>query len=220
MYDVPTVHSGLSGRLDASVKSHHRAVLIHHDAPLVVRCTIYDKTTTFDMDFYIGQILMFGGNFAPRSFMFCQGQLMAISQFQALFAILGTQYGGDGRTTFALPDLRGRVPVGTGNGPGLTPRRNGQKFGQEDVTLTVNEMPSHNHTPVAYQGRSADLEAVPAGNTWGQSSESIYDTSTPSTPMNSNAISQTGGGQSHNNMQPSLGVNYIICIQGLFPPRN
>lgn len=163
---------------------------------------------------------MFGGNFAPRDWAFCQGQLLSIASNNALFAILGTQYGGDGQTTFALPDLRGRVPVGTGSAPGLTPRQNGQKFGQEEETLLVSQIPSHSHTPVGFSGRGGDTETTPAGNTWGDSTSPIYDTGTPNAPMSPNSISQTGGNQSHNNIQPSLGVNYIICLYGLFPPRS
>ena len=171
------------------------------------------------MDFFLGQILMFAGTYAPQGFAFCQGQLLPISSNSALFAILGTQYGGNGQTTFALPDLRGRIPVGTGNGPGLTPRLAGQKFGQEDVSLTVQNMPSHNHTPVAYEGRGGD-ETSPSDNTWGAGSGNAYNSNAPNTSMSNNAISQTGGNMPHNNVQPSLGMNYIICLQGIFPPRN
>lgn len=171
------------------------------------------------MDFYIGQILMFAGNYAPQNWAFCQGQLYPIASYNALFAILGTQYGGDGRTTFALPDLRGRVAVGTGSGPGLTPRSNGQKFGQESVALTVPNLPSHSHNPVAYEGRGG-AETTPGGNTWGPASDTAYNTNQPNTSMQQNSISQTGGNVPHDNLPPSLGVNYIICINGLFPPRN
>ncbi|PEN10396.1 phage tail protein [Longibacter salinarum] len=171
------------------------------------------------MEFYIGQILMFAGNYAPVNWAFCQGQLLSISSNSALFAILGTQYGGNGQTTFALPDLRGRVPVGTGTGPGLTTRRTGQKFGEEEVPLTVLNMPSHGHNPVAYQGRG-EGQTSPGGHTWGPASDSSYSAESPNTPMNANSISQTGGNQPHRNIQPSLGMNYIICIQGLFPPRS
>lgn len=173
------------------------------------------------MDFYIGQILMFAGSYAPQNWAFCQGQLYPIASYNALFAILGTQYGGDGRTTFALPDLRGRVPVGTGNGPGLTPRMNGQKFGAESVTLTVGEMPAHGHTPQGFEGRGGDADTNPGDNTWGPSpNEPVYNRAAPNTAMDSNSISQTGGNQGHMNVQPGLGMNYIICINGLFPPRN
>ncbi len=103
------------------------------------------RSANRSLDPFLAEIILFGGNFAPQGWAKCEGQLLSISQYSALFSILGTQYGGDGETTFALPDLRGRVPVGQGNGPGLTPRSNGQKFGSETETLNVNQMPSHNH---------------------------------------------------------------------------
>ena len=147
--------------------------------------------STLGSDPFIGEISMFGGNFAPRNWAQCDGQLLQISQYQALFSLLGTAYGGDGRTTFGLPDLRGRVPVHPGTGPGLTPRSWGQKSGVNDVTLNVNQIPSHNHTlPL----KSGDPPA--------------------------NSTKNTGGGQSHTNVQPFLGLHYIVALQGVFPSRN
>lgn len=135
---------------------------------------------------YIGEIGIFAGNFAPRGWAFCDGQLLAISQYSALFSILGTTYGGDGRTTLALPDLRGRAPIHPGSGPGLTPRILGERTGFPTAPVNVNQLPSHNHT-------------LPPG------ARETFD---------------TGGNQGHANMQPVLGINYILALQGTFPSRN
>lgn len=157
---------------------------------------------------FIGQITLFAGNFAPRGWAFCQGQLLSIAQNTALFSILGTTYGGDGQTTFALPDLRGRVPLQQGQGPGLQSYVLGQKAGTETVTLTVNEMPAHNH--------SITVTAVPPGGTI----PAVDGQLTP-TPLNAfEASGMTGGSQPHNNLQPYLALNYIIALQGIFPSRN
>jgi len=171
----------------------------------------------------IGEIRMFAGNFAPRGWALCDGQLLSIAEYSALFSILGTTYGGDGRTTFALPDLRGRVPIHPGQGPGLSSRRLGEKGGVEAVTLTVNQIPSHTHSAVAYADSSVGSTdkpdaAVPARNAG----------STPeygqvgNTTLNQDAIviGNTGGNQPHENMQPYLAVNYIIALVGIFPSRN
>jgi len=172
---------------------------------------------------FIGEIRMFGGNFAPRGWALCDGQLLSISQNSALFSILGTTYGGDGRTTFGLPDLRGRAPVHAGTGPGLTPRRLGEKGGAETVVLSLAQLPAHNHTvqlnadsTVATSHRPQDK--LPARNAAG----------TPQYGENANSalngaavsIGNAGGGQAHQNMQPYNTVNYIICLVGVFPSRN
>ena len=166
---------------------------------------------------FIGEIIMFGGNFAPRRWAFCDGQLLSISQNSSLFSILGTTYGGDGRTTFGLPDLRGRAPVHAGNGPGLTPRSPGQKNGQENVTLAVAQIPPHTHKP-----RSTDVQAnqqLPGGHAMGDDGNAIpIYTDTPTTEMLETTA--TGGGQSHDNMQPYQVVNFIIALEGLYPSRN
>jgi len=168
---------------------------------------------------WLGQIYLVGYNFAQRGFAFCDGQLQSISQNSALFSLLGTIYGGDGRTTFGLPDLRGRTAIGRGRGPGLTDRRLGEKSGQERVTLTTMEMPSHNHTASSFN-EDGDL-TTPSGNVPAKSAaELIYSNETPDTTMRSNMIGNTGGGQSHNNMQPYLVLNYEIALQGAFPSRN
>lgn len=184
------------------------------------------------MDEFIGVVKMFAGNFAPRGWAFCQGQLLPIAQYNALFSILGTTYGGDGRTTFGLPNLGGRVPVGTGQSPGASNYSIGQMGGVETVTLTQNEMPSHTH--VAQVNVSANLGTTnnPVGKVPGASEvqlersgptfpvNSYTDASTGSASPESTTILPSGGNQPHNNMQPYLGMNYIICMEGLYPSRS
>jgi len=172
------------------------------------------------MNPFLAEIIMFGGNFAPRGWAFCDGQLLPISQYSALFSILGTTFGGDGRTTFALPDMRGRVPVHPGNGPGLTDRRLGQKSGSETVTLTVSQIPSHNHTIGATEEDGNTNEAN--NHILANSQVNMYYNGEPEggIALRSNSVRNTGGGQSHNNMQPFLCVNFIIALQGIFPSRN
>ncbi len=169
------------------------------------------------MEPFIGQIIMFGGNFAPRGWALCDGQLLAISSHSALFSILGTTYGGDGRTSFGLPDLRSRVPMHAGTGPGLSNRRLGATVGEEYVTLTPAQIPSHTHAmkagvlpPDASTGTDAVLGAQ----------ESFTTTTDPLVEMSSKALGSTGGGQSHDNIQPSLVVNFIIATEGLYPSRS
>jgi microcystin-dependent protein len=173
----------------------------------------------------IGTIKMFGGNFAPRSWALCQGQLLPINQNQSLYSILGTTYGGDGRTTFALPDLRGRAPIHEGTGPGLTPRPLGQRGGSETNTLTNNNLASHNHIAsgkVKAKNGAGD-ESNPGGGFPATAATDLY-AEAAGTTMASDAVNVTinnnGGQQPVNNMQPYLVVNYIICLQGLFPSRN
>lgn len=167
---------------------------------------------------FVGEIRMFAGNFAPRSWAFCDGQLLAVSQNDALFSLLGTIYGGDGRTTFGLPDMRGRLSVHAGTGPGLSPRRLGAKAGAENVTLTANQMPSHSH---AYNGSTAagNLNS-PAGNVLaGRASDATYIETPASAQMSPNSVDNTGGSQSHTNLMPYLCVNYIIALFGIYPSR-
>ncbi|TVT78703.1 MAG: phage tail protein [Denitromonas halophila] len=172
-------------------------------------------------DPFIAEITMFGGNFAPRGWAFCDGQLLPIAQNTALFSILGTTYGGDGRTTFGLPDLRGRLPMHPGNGPGLSSRRLGEKGGVENVTLNANQIPAHNHAAnaVAPAGNSNDA----AGNFWADdagAASATYSSGPATTTMNAGAIGNAGGGQSHTNVQPFVCVSFIIALQGVFPSRN
>ena len=176
------------------------------------------------MEPFLGQIIMFGGNFAPRSWAFCDGQLLSIQQNTALFSILGTTYGGDGRTTFGLPDLRGRVPVHAGNGPGpgLSAWRIGQKGGSETNTLTVQQLPAHNHTGSLKVSNQAGEETDPTGAYLGntESTELYQSAATGQMAADSVATNNTGGGQPVNNIQPALALNYIICLQGIFPSRS
>ncbi len=169
----------------------------------------------------IGEIRLFAGNFAPRSWAFCNGQLLSIAQNTALFSILGTTYGGDGRTTFALPDLRGRVPLHPGVGPGLASYTLGQKAGVENVTLTQNQLPSHNHAvnAVAEGGN----QAAPTGNLPAVESTGTaknYSNAATTGQMNSGMIGNTGGSQPFSVVQPYTCLNYIIALQGIFPSRN
>ncbi len=195
-------------------------------------------------DPFIGEIIMFGGNFAPRSWAFCDGQLLAISSNQALFSILGTTYGGDGRTTFGLPDLRGRVAMHPGNGPGLSSRRLGEKGGVESVILNTTQMPAHNHTATATASGSGTGTAYgtdtqgdngfTGGKTWSHVGANLYKDATPSVAMKSGnvqldnltvtvdnvTVNNNGGSQAHTNIQPYTCVNFIIALQGTYPSRS
>lgn len=171
---------------------------------------------------YIGEIKMFGGNFAPRMYALCNGQLLSIAQNTALFSLLGTNYGGNGQTTFGLPNLQGSAAMHWGQGPGLTPRTIGEVGGEPTVTLITNEMPSHNHQ---MQGNEVD-GALPSpsnatfGLSGGRGRPSFYAAQGTNVPMALQALGITGGNQPHNNMQPYLAVNFIIALQGVYPPRN
>jgi microcystin-dependent protein len=163
---------------------------------------------------FYGEIVMFAGNFAPRGWAFCNGQLLSIAQNTALFSILGTTYGGNGVTTFALPDLRGRAPMHFGQGPGLSNRNLGEQDGTETVALTQQQMPSHTHTLNGSTGAvntTRPTGAVPAKG-------GSYSTASPDTQMTPPAL--VGGSQPHDNMQPSLAVSFIIALEGIFPSRN
>ncbi len=159
---------------------------------------------------------MFGGNFAPRNWALCDGQLLPISQNQALFSILGTTYGGDGRTTFALPDLRSRVAVHEGQGPGLSNRSLGQKNGTETSTMSVNQMPSHNHNIKAKEEGNTD---DPNGSFIAGSGQLTFGSSSD-VNLNQGTVENKGGNQAQNNMKPYTVVNYIIALVGVFPSRN
>lgn len=166
---------------------------------------------------YIGEIMMFGGNFCPRGWGNADGQLLPVSQNQALFSILGTTYGGDGRTTFALPDMRGRVAIHVGQGPGLSNRQNGSKGGAETHTLNVSELPSHSHSLQATNNSGSSRK--PEGKVPAKTRKKAYG-SAGSTQMAPQAVSSVGGGQPHNNMQPFLTIRYCMALQGLYPSRN
>ena len=169
---------------------------------------------------FIAEIRMFAGNYAPRDWALCEGQLLPISQHSALFSILGTMYGGDGRTTFALPDLRGRVAIHPGQGPGLSYYNQGAIGGSERNTLTTNQLPSHNHSVNAVT--ATGNQTSPTGNLVADSGlfDNEYSNANADTTLKSTMIENTGGGQPVNNIQPYGTVNYIIALVGTFPPRN
>jgi microcystin-dependent protein len=168
---------------------------------------------------FVGEIRMFAGNFAPRGWAFCDGQLLAVSQNDALFSLLGTIYGGDGRTTFGLPDLRGRIPIHAGTGPGLSPRRLGAKGGAEKVTLTVNQLPSHTH---ALKGSSTTANALnPGGALLATAQSQVYfNREETMTNLNSGSVGNVGGSRSHTNLMPFLCVHFIIALFGIYPSRH
>ncbi|MEM9534340.1 MAG: tail fiber protein [Cyanobacteria bacterium P01_A01_bin.3] len=168
---------------------------------------------------FIGEIRMFAGSLAPRGWAFCDGQLLAVSQNDALFSLLGTIYGGDGRTTFGLPDLRGRIPIHQGSGPGLSDRRLGSKGGAETVTLTVNQLPMHQHDWTAVTDIADTTN--PASARLATATSSIYQTSVTSdlTQLNEDAMASAGGSQPLSNEMPFLCVNFIISLFGIYPSR-
>jgi microcystin-dependent protein len=173
---------------------------------------------------FIGEIRMFGGNFAPKDWAFCNGQVLAISSNTALFSILGTMYGGNGTTTFGLPNLQGAAPLHAGQGPGLTPRAIGEPGGVAQVTLVTPELPSHTHAVMADPAAEAK-QASPVAHVAGVAGElraaaKIYsDITSGLQPMNAQVLAPAGGNQPHNNMPPYLAVSFIISLRGLFPPR-
>jgi microcystin-dependent protein len=178
------------------------------------------------MDAYLGEVRAVGFNFAPRNWAFCSGQILPISQNTALFSLLGNTYGGDGKTNFALPNLNGQAVVGVGQGPGLASYIPGAVAGTENVTLLTAEMPLHVHTlggsflTQADEGSSTD----PTGKFLAATAESQYNENIGTGTMGASMIKGTagpaGGNQAHSNMMPSLGINYIICTSGIFPPRS
>jgi len=201
------------------------------------------------MEGTIGEIRIFAGNFVPRGWASCQGQPLSIASNDVLFAIIGTLYGGDGTTTFNLPDLRGRIPIGTGQGPGLPDYTLGSQVGEETVTLTSDQMPAHSHAATVQQAshpgsakatlngiNNAGGQSTPGGNYLGQddgAGAALYATAGTPVAMHAGSVaanlhvspptvtlSPSGGSMSHENVQPSLAVNYIICLEGIFPSRN
>jgi microcystin-dependent protein len=173
---------------------------------------------------YVGQLLLVPFNFNPRGWQFASGQLLPISQNTALFSLLGTTYGGDGKSTFALPDLRGRIPIGAGQSPGLQLYDLGESSGSETVTVLINEMPMHNHNLTAFA--TGNNIGSPVGNVfshigisdgaaaYGASTATLNDT------LSQNVLKLTGGNQPHDNMMPYLTLNWIIALQGVFPSRS
>ena len=165
---------------------------------------------------YIGEILLAAFNFAPQGWALCNGQLMAIQQNTALFSLLGTSFGGDGVHTFALPDLRGRSPISSGQGPGLSPYSVGQTGDQETVTLNLDQMPRHNHT--AFGSTNTATTASPSGAVWAtQSRLTIFSSTTDGSVMLAGGTA--GGGQAHDNRSPYLTLTYIIALEGIYPSQ-
>ena len=182
---------------------------------------------------FIGEIIMFAGNFAPRGWAFCQGQILSIAQNTALFSILGTTYGGNGQTTFALPDLRGRAPIGQGQGPGLPQVVLGEMSGTTTHTMIITEMPMHNHPFQGSQGASTGdgNDTQPGGNVPAIATVNVSNTDYQVTSYRSGApdaslggftgtVGIAGGSQPFSIMQPYLGINFIIALEGIFPSRN
>ena len=172
---------------------------------------------------FVAEIRIFAGNFAPTGWALCNGQLMPISQNTALFSLLGTTYGGDGKTNFALPNLQGNAPMQQGQGPGLSLRDLGEVGGEQAVTLLDSEMPAHSHGAQAYANAGGK---GPAGNTWSDPNQRGISAYAPSSAnnlgnvfMNPQGLSIAGGSLPHNNMMPYLGLTFIIALQGVFPPR-
>lgn len=180
------------------------------------------------MEATLGEIRLFAGNFAPRNWVLCQGGLLQITQYQSLYSILGTTYGGDGRTTFGIPDFRGRIVISAGQGTGLAFNHSaGATGGAETVTLTAAQMPAHTHiatTTVNADGTGASTN-TPNGQLWASHSEDVHGFGRgQNTTMADGAVvvanAETGGDAGHENVPPFLALNYIMCVIGLFPPRN
>ncbi|MBZ0114972.1 MAG: tail fiber protein [Thermoanaerobaculia bacterium] len=168
---------------------------------------------------FLAEIRIFAGNFAPRGWAFCDGQLLPLSQNTALFSLIGTTYGGDGRTTTALPNLQDRAPMHPGRGPGLTSRRLGERGGVESVTLSEAQMPYHSHPLRAVQRPAEDND--PANLYYGLTpGNNLYGAASGLVDMADAAVTPTGGSQSHNNLQPFIALNFIIALVGLYPSRS
>jgi microcystin-dependent protein len=169
---------------------------------------------------FVAEIRIFGFNFAPTGWAFCSGQILPIAQNTALFSLLGTMYGGNGQSTFALPDLRDATPMFWGQGPGLSLRDIGESGGEANVTLLTSELPAHNHTASGIAGAAS--QPNPANNLWasgtGRTPPPLYSNAGQNTTLNAAAIGNTGGGQPHNNRQPYVGLTFCIALQGIFPP--
>jgi microcystin-dependent protein len=175
---------------------------------------------------FLGEIRMFAGTFAPMSWAFCQGQLLSIAQYDALYSLIGSTYGGDGQTNFALPNLQSRVPIGQGQGPGLTSRVLGQMAGEEEVTITTTTMPAHSHavlvsTAAADNAKASGLvPAMTAGNDTFYTIPATGKTAPTLTPMSPKAVQPVGNGLPHDNLMPLLCLNFILALQGIYPSRN
>ncbi len=182
---------------------------------------------TADTDPYVGETMLFGGTFCPRGWAEAAGQLLAIQSNQTLFSVYGTLYGGDGRTTFGLPDLRGRTPIGTGSGPGLKPVRQGQKVGRDNnVTITVQNMPAHNHLfrgynqPADKAGPGNKYLATPVQSPEGAGPANIYTTNTPNRLMAKQTLTMTGDNRPFSVLRPVTALRWCVALQGVYPPRS
>jgi microcystin-dependent protein len=171
------------------------------------------------MNPYLGEIRIFAFNFAPKGWAMCNGQLLSIQSNTALFSLIGTYYGGNGTTTFALPNLQSRIPIHQGQGQGLSPYNIGQTGGTETVTLTLQQMPQHNHNMNVFNGPAATNRS---GNAYlaDSSSGNVYTTGNPNATLNTAAITFSGNSQPHNNIQPYLVLTFCIATGGIYPPRN
>ena len=173
-------------------------------------------------NFFLGEIRMFAGNFAPFQWALCNGQLMPINQNAALFSLLGTSYGGNGTSTFGLPNLQNSAPLGQGNGAGLTPRVLGEIGGEPTVTLLTTEIPAHSHTPMA-ASTTANNQATPSANSWGTGGRGMHlyaPSDSHDTTMKTGLLPTVGSGLPHNNLPPFLVLTFIISLVGIFPSRN
>ncbi|MCG7408500.1 tail fiber protein [Paenibacillus sp. ACRRX] len=172
------------------------------------------------MDPYVGEIRIFAGNFAPVGWALCNGQLLSIRSNAPLYSIIGTTYGGDGKTTFALPNMQGKAPIHQGTGVSLSSYSIGSTGGDETVTLLASEIPAHTHAPQFTKGANQEK---PSPNLWAESSKkprpNLYQ-STADVSMSPSTVQRSGGNQAHNNMQPYLVMNYIISLEGVYPPRS
>jgi len=170
------------------------------------------------MDPFVAEIRIFPFNFAPKGWAFCDGQILPLSQNTALFSLLGTTYGGDGKSNFALPNMQGNAPMHPGQGPGLSLHDLGETGGSETVTLLESEIPAHSHALVCSEADA--ITRIPTGQTWANGiGISVFGTGALNTTLNPNALTPAGGDQPHNNMQPYLTLNFCIALQGVYPPR-
>lgn len=171
---------------------------------------------------FVAEIRLFTGNFAPTGWALCNGQLLPISQNTALFSLLGTTYGGDGRSTFGLPNLQGRLPLGAGQGPGLSPRALGESGGAATHSLTLNETPAHSHALQSAAAPDSTSPSTSALLSRSGDNAPLYRAPTAghTSPMAANAVGPGGGGWPHDNLPPVLALNFIIALQGVFPPRS
>jgi microcystin-dependent protein len=171
---------------------------------------------------FVAEVKIFAGNFAPRGWALCNGQILPIQQNTALFSLIGTFYGGNGTSNFGLPNLQGNVPLGQGQGPGLSPYVIGETSGTANVTLLTSEVPTHTHTMQGFAGRGGTPAKVPEANSSLTTSQggSLYAAAGSAAPLDPTMVSQAGGSQPHNNMMPYLALTFIIALVGVFPPRN